>query len=989
MPGRPYWLAAFVLIVGALGLTSSLRGQQSATTPAEPAAPAPQPKPHMARIWANEPPLVRLARDRFGEDFNEVDAKLFAAVAANDWADFRKSDDAKFDAAEPSSWADAAVLKADRLAWLCTDPAALRLVPKRGIWLRGAKITGKIDLYRAEFPFPLTMYDCLLSGGINLEHARLQEIDIRNSCSAPIYAPGLHVDENVYLNGTCVYGGINFIDAQIAGDLDFTGGLASFPMPDDQEPKPGVALNFHDAKIGGDVRIAEKFRARGHVRMIGAQLGRSLICTNSEFSGLGDVAIDAQRCVFGGSVLMDGSFNAEGGVTIRRSRIGSDLDCDGGRFITANVDALNADLIDVGDQVYLGDGFHAEGEVRLIGAEITGDIDCDNGHFLHAAGDALSLDSAVIGSCLRMGIETRGPSDQNSNLPIGFVAQGTVRMWGTRITQDLVAAGGQFETPEGIAIQASNLSVGSRIVLILAGVQGTATFFSADVGHEFDCRGTHFDAAKAPGKAAFIGNSMRVRGHFYCNQFISDKSYNFHVDGGMTLSFATIDMNWDLYGAELSNPKSDAIDASDCRVGGYVNIDSAAIDGRASFSRAKIDGMWILLNAVKPERTHFDMRFAHIWVIKDDKLSDWPPAGQIQLEGLVYDHFDDDSPLTVQDRLAWLRRQYAPVGPAVDEVESDAGLIDRDVEAKRRSGDPRRQLANRPSYRGPVRTVGYEASAEAENPLGFESLHMTAPAEEAADAAQPSPDTLSQPGMAAPAPTAESAAPEQMAAAEENPDEPEIIEGFETTDQLPTAPAPDLAGRRYLTQPYTQLSLVYRAIGQDEEANAVLVARAQRIGELSPLLSAQGLWYRYLGRLIGYGYEPFRAIKIGVAIIIAGTIVFAIGARRNLMAETKLAEQVLSQENEPRLVSATYPRFNPLVYSLDVFLPFVDLQQICYWLPGERLHGPRASRNCFLHIGKWSLKWSGILRTYFWFQTLAGWTLCTLLAAAVTGIVES
>ena len=56
-----------------------------------------------------------------------------------------------------------------------------------------------------------------------------------------------------------------------------------------------------------------------------------------------------------------------------------------------------------------------------------------------------------------------------------------------------------------------------------------------------------------------------------------------------------------------------------------------------------------------------DMRFAHIWVIKDERLDDWPPAGQLQLEGLVYDHFDDDSPLDVNDRLAWLRRQYAPI----------------------------------------------------------------------------------------------------------------------------------------------------------------------------------------------------------------------------------------------------------------------------------------------------------------------------------------
>jgi hypothetical protein len=199
----------------------------------------------------------------------------------------------------------------------------------------------------------------------------------------------------------------------------------------------------------------------------------------------------------------------------------------------------------------------------------------------------------------------------------------------------------------------------------------------------------------------------------------------------------------------------------------------------------------------------------------------------------------------------------------------------------------------------------------------------------------------------------------------------------------------DPAERRYITQPYTQLAAVYRAIGQDEQANAVLVARAERLGELAPPFSAHALWYRYLGRLIGYGYEPFRAIKIGLVIILTGAFIFAIGARRHLMAETKLAERVLSSEDESGIVSPTYPRFNAFVYSLDVFLPFVDLNQVCYWIPGEKPSKPRKARNCLMHIGSYSLKWSSLLHGYLWFQTLAGWTLCTLLAAAVTGIVQS
>jgi hypothetical protein len=308
--------------------------------------------------------------------------------------------------------------------------------------------------------------------------------------------------------------------------------------------------------------------------------------------------------------------------------------------------------------VHLGDGFHAEGEVRLISAKIAGDVDCDNGHFLHPNGDALSLDGAEIGRSLRIGIDTASLGDEDTDVTPGFLARGTVRLWGTKVNQDILAGGGQFETPEGTAILACNLCVASRVVLIAAEAHGLVSFFSADIGHELDCRGAHFDGTKTADKIAFLGNGMHIHGHLYCNQFAtSDKPESFRVDGLMSLQFATIDMHWDLYGAELHHPNADALDASDCRVGGYVNLDTVAIDGRASFSRAKIDGMWILLNTARPERTRLDMRFAQIWVIKDDQLSDWPPAGQIQLEGLVYDHFDDDSPLTVDDRLAWLRRQ--------------------------------------------------------------------------------------------------------------------------------------------------------------------------------------------------------------------------------------------------------------------------------------------------------------------------------------------
>jgi hypothetical protein len=974
--------------------------QPGAKSPA-PDAPPPRAntKEKLARVWANEPQLVRLARDKFGAELTETDAKFFNAVASNEWSDLRPSA-ALYNPEEPKTWSASPKLKADRINWLCTDPSAAKLVPSRGVWLRGVTVVGKVDLYRCDVPFSLTLYDCLLAGGLTISHAKLQELDIRNSCLAGVQARGAQIAENVYLLTTSVFGGLDFIDAQIGGDFDFSGGLALHGSNEEELKKKGIAINFHDAKVSGDLKLSEHFRALGQVRLIGTQIGRSLLCGNGRFVGGGQIALDARRANIGSNAVFTNGFRAEGGVEFRRAHVGGDLDCDGGRFIAPDGEAFDADLVNVGGQLHLGSGFHAEGEVRLVNATVGGDIDCDNGHFLNAKGDALSLDGALIGRSLRIGAASNSAKDETPDLPAGFLTRGTLRLWGTQVNQDVLASGAQFEAPGGAAIQANNLKVASRLILAGVKAEGTVNIFAADIEHELDLRCSTFDAKGAPNNIAIWANGMHVRGHVYCNQVDTpEQKYHFHVNGLASFQFATIAMHWDLYGAELINPGADALDASDCRVGGYVNIDTVAIDGRASFSRAKIDGMWIINKMVEPEKMRLDLRFAHIWVIKDERLDDWPPAGHLQLEGLVYDHFDDDSPLDVHDRLAWLRRQYAPRTAAATRQPAppEASPISRaqTSQARERRAEIIPVQFNAPAMPAPsmsppmpvpspssvganspeapddqARRQLVEQARKQQEEQAHKQMEEAREKEEAARA--------NAAGMKAPAPTAD--------ATDENSEKSEA-KTVETIGSLDATVDP--AGRRYITQPYTQLASVYRAIGQDEQANDVLVARAERLGELAHPLSAQGLWYRYLGRLIGYGYEPFRAIKIGLAIIAMGALVFALGAHRGLMSETNLAERVLSSADESGIVSPTYPRFNALVYSLDVFLPFVDLNQVGYWIPGEQLSKPGKGRNCFMHIGRYSVKWSSVLHAYLWFQTLAGWTLCTLLAAAVTGIVQS
>jgi hypothetical protein len=72
-----------------------------------------------------------------------------------------------------------------------------------------------------------------------------------------------------------------------------------------------------------------------------------------------------------------------------------------------------------------------------------------------------------------------------------------------------------------------------------------------------------------------------------------------------------------------------------------------------------------------------------------------------------------------------------------------------------------------------------------------------------------------------------------------------------------------------------------------------------------------------------------------------------------------------------------------LLYSLDVFLPFVDLHQEHYWWPDEA-----ASGECAI-AGRRVLIRGSHLRVYLWVQIIAGWLLSAIFVAGVTGLIRS
>ena len=88
-------------------------------------------------------------------------------------------------------------------------------------------------------------------------------------------------------------------------------------------------------------------------------------------------------------------------------------------------------------------------------------------------------------------------------------------------------------------------------------------------------------------------------------------------------------------------------------------------------------------------------------------------------------------------------------------------------------------------------------------------------------------------------------------------------------------------------------------------------------------------------------------------------------------------------ENAPATSQNRYERLYPFLYSLDVFLTFVNLHQEHYWWPDAD-----ASGSCRV-LGV-LIKLKGALVLYYlWAQIIAGWILSAIFVAGVTGLIRN
>lgn len=176
------------------------------------------------------------------------------------------------------------------------------------------------------------------------------------------------------------------------------------------------------------------------------------------------------------------------------------------------------------------------------------------------------------------------------------------------------------------------------------------------------------------------------------------------------------------------------------------------------------------------------------------------------------------------------------------------------------------------------------------------------------------------------------------------------------------------------SQPYNVLAKYYLGSGEDAAAATVQIAeeddRYSRLGFFGRLSGD------FLKATIGYGYRPLLAFNWSILVVLIGWAVVLMGKRAGVMRLTW-------PENTPPPSAGHIGALHPLLYSLDVFLPFVNLHQEQYWWPDESSKG-----ECVVAGRKIAVRGS-TLRVYLWMQIIAGWLLSAIFVAGITGLIRN
>ena len=312
------------------------------------------------------------------------------------------ADDEAVDEASMRSWGDSRTCRASVIRDILRGRLAADRDP-HGLRLRGARITGRLDLENVTTDVNLELADCILEEGVLARDACLAFVALTGcQFEHPAEPPldGARLTCSVLrLNGARVIGhndtgAVNLFGAHITGPVGFEGA--------DLRNDSGPALFADGLRVDQDMFMRGGFRATGSsdddgiVRLLGAHVGGNLEFVGAHLRNDSGPALFADGLRVDQDMFMRGGFRATGSgdagaVRLLGARIGGNLDCTRAKLRNKSGSALNAGSLQVGQDLNLTDGFTAAGggkdvAVDLTGAQVRGAFRFDPKRLKHKVG---------------------------------------------------------------------------------------------------------------------------------------------------------------------------------------------------------------------------------------------------------------------------------------------------------------------------------------------------------------------------------------------------------------------------------------------------------------------------------------------------------------------------------------------------------------------------------------------------------------------------
>jgi hypothetical protein len=335
-----------------------------------------------------------------GSDLSAAEQLLWQAFPRGTWVDLRTGDPGEDDLAKADAWGQGRFIRAEVIAVLLLGAAAAEPGYRSALRLRGARITGRLDLMGATVEHPLVCEHCRFDEPLRFVESVTKTVRIVASALPAFNGARMRTEGIVNFRDCEVDGGVRLDRAKVVGEVSFWGANLG-PNAD------GVALAADGMTVEGPAECNAGFVARGSVMLRGARVDGHLNFTDANLISPGGTALGANRLVVGGPLRAE-NVVAEGEIRLINANIAGDFLLNGARLSDPGRFALSCGGMVIHGGVWCAQGFTADGELRFIGAQLRATLSLRGATLRNPGRDALNLDRASLGELHGAGLTVSG-----------------------------------------------------------------------------------------------------------------------------------------------------------------------------------------------------------------------------------------------------------------------------------------------------------------------------------------------------------------------------------------------------------------------------------------------------------------------------------------------------------------------------------------------------------------------------------------------------